>query len=413
MADRSPRRPAGQDAHQKCLHPETIDDFMAHLRHRGYAANTVGQYVAIAKRFSRWLRHPRTRRQVIEEGCIERFIRRCQARGQLRQVHHIRSSLRLLVRMLRERGELAQEKSPVTAVDAVIQKFTVYLRDTCGLAESTCIRHVGYVRQFLKQTYGNRPLQLKRLRPKDVTSFLRQHTEHLTPGCVQTLAAALRRFLRHLQLQGVCKEALVWSVPPTRRSKLASIPRTMSDEQLNKLLSSFDRSTAMGRRNYAMVALMSTLGLRASEVAVLQLDDLDWRNSSLRISSPKTRRMKTLPLPHTAGEAIADYLRHGRPSTSHRYVFARHVAPRNVPLQSCAIRQMAIRAYRCCGFDPRWKGTHILRHTVATQLHQRGAALKEVADLLGHRSIETSAIYAKVNLPALAAVALPWPEVTK
>lgn len=186
----------------------------------------------------------------------------------------------------------------------------------------------------------------------------------------------------------------------------------MTEDQLRTLVSSFDRTTAIGRRDYAMILLMSTLGLRASEVAFLKLDDLKWRESSLKIVTPKNRRTMTLPLPPVTGRAIAEYLRHGRPVTSHRHVFARHCAPRHVPLSASTIRAMTVRAYRRCGFSSQWCGTHILRHTVATQLHQRGAALKEVADLLGHRSIETSAIYAKVNLSALFAVAMPWPEVT-
>ena len=186
----------------------------------------------------------------------------------------------------------------------------------------------------------------------------------------------------------------------------------MTEEQLDTFLSSFDRSTTTGRRNYAMAMLMGTLGLRASEVAVLQLDDINWRDSSMRIASPKSRRANVLPLPVCVGQAIADYLRHGRPATADRHVFVRHVAPKDIPLNGPLICKMATSAYRRCGFDPRWHGTHILRHTAATNMHQRGATLKEVADLLGHRSIETFAVYAKVNLPALVAVALPWPEVT-
>jgi integrase len=186
----------------------------------------------------------------------------------------------------------------------------------------------------------------------------------------------------------------------------------MTEQQLQAFLASFDRKTALGRRNYAIAVLMAILGLRASDVAALRLDSLDWRESSIRIARPKSRRVDVLPLPHRVGQAIADYLRHGRPATSARHVFIRHRAPKGTPLTAAAIQRVAIGAYRRCGFDPQWKGTHILRHTVATQMHQHGASLKEVADVLGHRSIETAAVYAKVNLPALASVALPWPEVT-
>ena len=274
------------------------------------------------------------------------------------------------------------------------------------------MRHSFYIRRFLEHRFGHGRLHLKRLFRDDLVSFVGGYAKQSMPGAAQAVAAALRKYLRYLQLQGICGDELVAAVPTTPCWKLASLPRTMTEDQLRTLLSSFDRATAMGRRNYAMIMLMSTLGLRASEVALLQLDDVDWRESTLRIAIPKSRRRKTLPLPNATGRAIADYLRRGRPATSHRHVFARHVARRDVPLTGNTVREMTIRAYRRCGFDPKWNGTHILRHTVATQLHQRGATLKEVADLLGHRSIDTSAVYAKVNLPALVAVALPWPEVT-
>lgn len=232
------------------------------------------------------------------------------------------------------------------------------------------------------------------------------------PVAAQAAASALRRYFRFLQLQGICSADLVASIPTTPRWKLAALPKTLTEDQLHTLLSSFDRTTPLGKRDYAMVTLMASLGLRSSEVAMLKLDDLNWRDSSMRLVTPKNRRTLTLPLPSVTGRAIADYLRHGRPATSSRHVFVRHSAPRQVPINGSTIRAMVVRAYRRCGFDPKWCGTHILRHTVATQLHQHGASLKEVADLLGHRSIETSAVYAKVNMCALSKVALPWSEVT-
>ena len=344
---------------------------------------------------------------------VASFVRYQRTKHRLQQWHHLVSGLRHLAQMLRDRGEWTETSAPdPTAIDQAVQEFVAHLGDTCGLAEATRRNHGQIVRRFLECRYGNGPLRLERLCSNDILRFVRGYAKQGSSAPNQALAAALRRYLRYLQLRGVCDERLIAAVPTTRKCKLASIPRTMSEEQLSKFLNSFDRSTAIGRRNYGMALLMATLGLRASEVALLQLDDLNWRESHLRIASPKSRRAKVLPMTAEVGQAIADYLRDGRPAVLHRHVFARHVAPGDVPLNGASVRAMAIGAYRRCGFDPRWKGTHILRHTVATRIHQRGATLKEVADLLGHRSIETSAVYAKVNLPALCAVALPWPEVT-
>ncbi len=406
------RRPAKR-AHAEALSQTTLDEFRKYLQLRGYADTTIQQYVAAARRFRSWLCHSRKRYQPLGDASVASFVRHCKVKHHLRYVHHIQSSLGHLMRMLRDSGELPDAPRPSpTVIDLAVQEFVAHLRNTCGLSEATCKCHAKYAHQFLKSTYGNGPLRLERLCRDDLAQFVRSFAKQATPASNQSLVGTLRRYLRYLQLLGICDERLVASVPMIRRWRLANLPRTMTEEQVHTFLSSFDRSTVIGRRNYGVALLMATLGLRASEVALLQLDDMDWREASLRIVSPKSRRMKVLPMPVAVGQAIVDYLRHGRPTVSHRHVFARHVAPRDIPLSGASIRAIAIRAYRCCGFDPQWKGTHILRHTVATHIHRHGATLKEVADLLGHRSIETSTIYAKVNLPALAAVALPWPEVT-
>lgn len=413
MLDRHSRSPAKRGTRNATIRQATLDEFAEYLRSRGYAAATIRQYVAVAERFRSWLCHPRKRRQPLDEDSVSAFIGHCRSKHRLRQWHHLRSGLGRLVQMLRDRGEWTGAPVPAPrTIDLAIQEFVVHLRETCGLADSTCRRHAQLIRRFLESRHGGGALRLNQLCQDELTQFIGDFAKHATPNSSRELASSLRKYLRFLQLQGICDGRLLAAIPPFPLWKLASLPRTMTEEQVHRFLLSFDRSTPIGQRDYGIALLMATLGLRASEVALLQLDDLNWRESSLRVTSPKSRRVKALPMSTRVGQAIADYLRHGRPTVSHRHVFARHVAPREVPLNGASIRAIAVRAYGRCEFDPQWKGTHILRHTVATHIYQRGATLKEVADLLGHRSIETSAIYAKVNLPALAAVALPWPEVT-
>jgi site-specific recombinase XerD len=414
MPDCHAQHSVGRDSSPNGLCPAAIKDLATSLHGRGFAPNTINQYVQIAERFRSWLRASGKSHQPVCEALVWSFVRRCKTRYHLHHVHHLRSALGHLMRVLRDRGDLVDPPVPSpTVIDVAIQKFTAYLRDTCGLAEATCSIRARYVRQFLEGKYGSGPLELNQLCRDDLVHFVTGYARTWSRASVQVVTASLRRYLRYLQLQGICSERLVAAVPTIPSWRLAPLPRAMTEEQLGIFLSSFERSTAIGRRNYAMALLMSTLGLRASEVALLQLDDVNWRDSSLRIVRPKTRGTMVFPLPADVGQAIADYLRDGRPSTSHRYVFARHTGPKDIALNASLIRAMTVRAYRRCGFDQRWNGTHILRHTVATHLHQRGGSLKEVADLLGHRSIETSAIYAKVHLPELAKVALPWPEVIR
>lgn len=185
----------------------------------------------------------------------------------------------------------------------------------------------------------------------------------------------------------------------------------MSEDQLRRFLSGFDQTTPTGRRDYAMARCQVDLGLRAGEVIALHLEDLDWRRGTLRIAGGKVGRTRELPLPQEVGRAIAEYLRRGRPVTPCRNVFVRHTVPVGGAIGPALIRGVIRRAFARVEGCTHLAGTHVLRHTAATRLHRGGASLKEVADLLGHRSLDTTAIYTKVDLPALAAVALPWPEV--
>ena len=242
-------------------------------------------------------------------------------------------------------------------------------------------------------------------------AFTAGYAARCRPSSAQVAASSLRSLLRFLQLHGDCGPALVAAVPHLPSWRLDHLPRTMTDEQLRRFLARFDRSTPTGRRDYAMALCQVDLGLRVSEVSALRLEDLDWRAATLRIAGGKSRRTRELPLTEGVGRAIAEYLRRGRPATTCRHVFVRHTVPVGTAIGTELIRGVIRRAFARVEGCAHWTGTHALRHTAATRLHRRGASLKEVADLLGHRSIDTTAIYTKVDLPTLAAVALPWPEV--
>lgn len=161
----------------------------------------------------------------------------------------------------------------------------------------------------------------------------------------------------------------------------------------------------------AMAFCMVDMGLRASEVAHLRLCDIDWRESTLHIREAKGGKSRLLPLPYRPGKEISQYVRRYRPQTVTDFLFVRHTVPKGSAISAEFVRGAMRRAYARAGFPQKWTGTHILRHTAATHMHQRGATLKEVADVLGHLSIDTTAIYTKVNLTALKTVVLPWPEV--
>ena len=203
--------------------------------------------------------------------------------------------------------------------------------------------------------------------------------------------------------------SLAGVVPTAPQWPMDRLPKSLSDGDLAAILAHFDARTATGRRDLAMMRCMSDLGLRVGEVAALTLDDIDWRRGVVTIRGGKGRRARELPLPAPLGRAIAAYLRDGRPSSADRHLFLRHTVPAGTPVPHTLIRGVFRRAYAAATGRPGSVGTHVLRHTAAARMRAAGHSLKGIADVLGHRSVDTTAIYVKLDVEALRAVALPWP----
>jgi len=298
--------------------------------------------------------------------------------------------------------------APNSPLDLLIEGYQHHLIEVAGLQASTCQKWTFFVRLFLKAHFKPKALtsQLRRLQPGVLLSFVLQQSEHYPPGQLQSLASALRSFCRFLCATGQHPRDLSVALPAISGSHRQDLPRYLSPAQLKRLLKSFDRRTLLGKRDYAIALCLARLGLRAGEVASLTLEDLDWRNGRLRLAAPKNRRERHLPLPGEVGKALAAYLRSSPPVGTRALFRTRNQRPMGSGWLS---ERVGIAAARAGLGDPR-KRAHLLRHTFATHLVQRGASLKAVADLLGHASLSTTQVYAKVNLPMLRAVAQPWPE---
>ena len=293
----------------------------------------------------------------------------------------------------------------------LIGAYGKHLQQARGVSKSTQHQYIHYVQRFLSETFNDVfPDNLRDLQPSKLIRYVIKQREQNNVPVLKSLLTALRSFLRYLQMKGLCKARLVDAVPSLAAWKLSSIPNYLTKEQLRKFLASFDRKTPTGRRDYAIALCLARLGLRGKEVAHLTLDDIDWRSGILRINSSKVRRFSSLPLPQDVGKAIVSYLRNGRPPTAERHLFVSHHNRIGQPLQSDVIRNLVRKRFKQTGMKVPSVGTHILRHTVATHMVQQGVSIKEVADFLRHRSLDTTAIYTKVNLPMLFDVALPWPK---
>lgn len=393
-----------------------LEDLAVFLTQRGYAPSVIRLYITVAAHFGTWLKQGGIHLRSITERTVSSFLDghlpecRCHSphapRGK-----EARAALGHLLEALRCTGRIRPASPPqVKPIDREVDQFETHLRTTCALAKNTIIYRVRYAREFLVSTYGRQSPKLSNLTPETVSDFVFSQARHLKPASMKVLATSLRSYFRFVNLRGCCQRDLSCAVPTVAAWKKSHLPRTLSPEQIERLLVTFDRSTATGRRDYALCLCLVDLALRSGEVARLCLEDLDWRAGTVCITSGKTARPRLLPLSKRVGQGISDYLRHGRPRSLARQVFLRHAMPHGQPITPAMVANAVARGWARSAAGQRSIGPHVLRHSAASLMHERGATFKEIADVLGHQQIDTVSIYAKVNLAQLARVAMPWLE---
>jgi integrase/recombinase XerD len=384
-----------------------LASFLAALHRGGYARLTVQIYLREAELFGLWLRRHRRSLATLTDADVRAFA----TRPPLRRLRcNARSATHHLLRHLRDRGLVPPRPAPAPPrIMRVVAAYDAHLREAAGLAEATRLYRRRYAREFLGSVFGTGPLRWPRLRPDHVREFVAGYGRTGRTAAAQVAAGGLRSFLRWLQFRGRVGPDLVAAVPLFRRWRLRALPPVLTDDQLAALVATFDRTTPVGRRDHAIALCLIDLGLRVGEVADLTLDDVDAAAGTLRLAAGKSRRERVLPMTGRACRAVLDYLRRDRPATPDRHLFVRHRLPVGAPVTRGVVRGVIRRAYAAVPGCERLTGTHILRHTAASRLLRAGADLKRIADILGHRSIDTTAAYAKVDVDRLAAVALPWP----
>lgn len=298
--------------------------------------------------------------------------------------------------------ERSANESPV---ERVLEAYGGYLATERGVTKQTVAGYRAAVRPFLEQHVHAGRLELEGLAAADVARFVLRACKRLEVGSTKYLVTALRSLLRYLHVEGKAPD-LVAAVPGVAGWRGGMLPRGLKSEQVTRLLTSCKRSTVVGRRDYAMLTLLARLGLRACEVARLELGDLDWQRGEIVIRG-KGDRQERLPLPTDVGEALSDYILRGRPRVECRRLFISVQAPLGA-LGSAAVGEVVRQACDRAGMAR--VGAHRLRHTLATELLRAGASLPDVGQILRHRSLSTTAIYAKAHRTALRALAQPWPS---
>jgi site-specific recombinase XerD len=270
--------------------------------------------------------------------------------------------------MLRQLGvTVAKASEPRTCHQRFLDDYRRYLLQERGLAEATLEYFLRFAEQFLSARFGNRDLNLSKLCAKHVTDFVQNRAHQLSPRRAKLLVTALRSLLRNMRHQGEIPLDLARCVPPVAMWSLSTLPKFLPVGTVQRLLDHRERETPRGKRNYAVLLLLARMGLRACEIVPLELDDIDWDNGRLTIHG-KGGGLAQMPLPSDVGDAIASYLRFGRPCCICRRVFLRHRAPVRGFAHSITVSSIVRRALIDAGVDSARKGAHLFRHTLATDL---------------------------------------------
>jgi site-specific recombinase XerD len=380
----------------------------AWLRAQCYSRSAISDRLWQFDQLSRWLDDEGLAVGQVSAADCARFAASRRAAGRVTLVAP--QSMALPIEYLQTIGVTPESVLPLARglVEELIADYGSYLLIERGLSPHTVFdAYVPAARLFLTGRdgrHGRGGLRLDRLGAADVSVFLARECSNRSVSGTRDLVSALRSFLRYLHLTGRIEAPLVWALPAVADLRDRTLPRGLEPAAVRRLLASCDRRRLVGRRDFAILKLLSRLGLRAGEVAGLQLEDVDWRRGLLLVRG-KGGRFDELPLPDDVGQALVSYLRR-RPHCSSRAVFVRVTAPRRELNRSTigwVVRSACDRAAL-----PR-VGAHRLRHSAATEMLRHGASLPEIGEVLRHREQKTTAIYAKVDRAALRRLARPWP----
>jgi site-specific recombinase XerD len=383
-----------------------IHHLAGRLSKQQYGYETARHKVRVVADLSHWLERRRLKASQLDEQIIGRFLYRRRRYDPARRGDS--SAATLMLELLREL-DVAPSPPPArpSPRHSIERSFERYLREERRLSQASLDNALPYVRRLLVHRFGDGPIALDALQPSDVIGFVLSSVHTMSPSRAKLLVGALRSFFRFLLSRGEIAKDFTGAVPSVADWRLSSVPKGIDPKDVRRLLKSCDRRTPTGRRDYAVLLLLARLGLRGGEVAALTLDDIDWDAGELTIRG-KGPRSDRLPLPKDVGKAIVAYLRRGRPTCATRRLFVSARAPIR-PFKQTAVGCIVRRAIARAGVDAPRKGAHVLRHALAIQMLRRGASLPEIGELLRHRRLDTTAIYTKVDLQALRALAQAWP----
>jgi integrase/recombinase XerD len=396
--------------HATCVGPY-IDDFSAVLAEAGYSPFTIRGYLRAAEHVGRWADRRRVALATWDDDiltCFGRHLPRCSCIKSNKGVFgDAVAGVRLFLAYLRARGVIAAATPvPTTSGYAPISdRFADWMLRHRGVAPSTTARYQRVLQPFLEEL-GEDP---KQYTVAAIRSYVIKQLGAVGRGETRGAVTALRAFLRFLVAEGRVHSGIQHCVPTVPQWRLSSLPRYLDAPDVDRVVKSCDLTTGHGLRDHAILLLLARLGLRAGDVVRMTLDDLDWRGGTLRVRG-KGRREARLPLPQDVGDAILAYIGRGRPRACIDRLFLTTNAPRRPFASSAGISDLVHAALARAGIqNPPSRGAHLLRHSAATTMLRAGGSLDTIATVLRHRSPETTAYYAKVDIAMLQQVTQPWP----
>ena len=380
--------------------------FATSLTDEGYTDLTVKSKLWFLADFGQWLRKSNLSLRNLNEQRVEPFFsknKRRVGRGDCRTLQQFLDHLR--------KGAIIPDRKPIpdkSPFADILSRYEKHLRSERGLVTATIIGYQPFVRKFLVERFRERPFSLRRLKPSDISDFVLRHGRTMAVKRAQLMTTAFRSFLRFLFQNGELQTDLALSVPTVADWRLSTVPKYLTPEEVRRVLKACNRRTSSGRRDYAILLLLARLGLRAGEVAALQLEDVDWRAGEIIVRG-KGLFHDRMPLPADVGEALTCYMRRDRPACQTRRVFVCMRAPRRGLSRASTLSDIVHRALERANLHPIFRGAHLLRHSLATSMLRAGATMGEIGEVLRHRVSSTTEIYAKVDFDGLRQLAHPWP----
>jgi len=383
-----------------------LQPYEKHLASQGFAVSRLRRYVRAVEHFGRWIGRRKVCRSLVQEF-LDQALPECQCSGFSRNRRLIRAALNHLLKML----GLAEEQPAYLqgGLGKVLLRYKKHLANTRGLARETVTRHLMYTHRMLGRFGASRESQFRDWTPELIEDDVAREGR-LGPGHGRNVGWCARIFLRFLLQEGLIKQDLAIAVPTVARWRLATLPSTLSEEETQQLVEAADQATSVGHRNRAMILCLSELGLRGADVANLRVQDIDFAAGVLRLRQRKERQADVFPLTPRLHSALQVYLQTERPICTSEAIFVRHHAPVGQPLTSVGISHVVRVLADQTNLSHRISGPHTLRRSLASRMVNAGVTLKQIADFLGHTSIDTTTLYAKVDLATLSRVAMPWPE---